>query len=1123
MKRFKYHKTFSFRETGGKRIVTLLLAAVCSFGVRVQANDLQENSYSLQIKNKTLAEAITIIQKETGCIFFYQNENIDQKKRISLNTQKLSLEKILDKLFANTDNTYMIDGNQVFVKKKNVESSGNYQERTQKKKISVSGVVMDAQDQPAIGASVIEKGTSNGVITDFDGNFTLNVTEGAEIVVSYVGSVAQSFLAKENQLYNISLKEDPKMMEEVVVIGYGTQRRSLVTSAISTFKPTENTRRVVNPGEMLDGTVAGVTIAKTSGNLGTGLSFNIRGAGSLTAGNDPLVVVDGIPLMRYDANVNDFGESMSSMATINTEDIESIEILKDAASAAIYGSRATNGVVLITTKSGKEGKSKFDLNVSMGFSQFPNRDNFKMSDSKLYVEVVNEGRTNYNTQNNLTPASSGYQYPITNPFGDMPDYDWLGGVLQTAQHYNVSASFSGGDKKTTFYLGGNYTSEDGLIRTNHLNKLSLKANVKHKMSSWLEIGANTSAVYLQNNRIPGSGLGTNTIGRTITQRPFDKPYKPNGDYYVGGTSDLTYHNMVQILEEEVTTLDNLRYLGNFFGTVNIWKGLQFKSSFSVDVAHTDDYINYNERHPYGKSIGVISEDMRLMKSYLLENYLTYNSAWKKLEYSVMAGHSFQDIETKSTGIEGQDFASPSLDVTTSAAEIISAGSNVTGSAMESYFGRINMSYEDKYLFAMTMRADGSSKFHPDRRWGYFPSVSIGWTMSNEAFWKETSTDLKLRASYGKTGNQEAIGRYSWRDLMTGGASYNKSSGIAASTTGNPSLVWESADQYDVGFDLSLLNGKINMMTDFYLKNTFELLWNKKVPPTLGDDNILSNVGSMRNVGLEYTLNTQFQLGKVKWGSSFNIAHNKNKLLSLATKDSAPHRYSIRAYIIGEEVGIWYMPKALGIYQTEDEIPDNIKSKAFPGDVKYLDIDENGKIDSEDYVILGSSNPKVTGGWNNTFSYKGFDLNILLSFKYGHKVYSSALQQSSRIGGTWGLTEVAALNRWTGPGTSDTYPRAMPTSTWNDQHSSRFLQDGSFLRLRSLTLGYNVPANVISKLGIKQLRGYIQGDNLFLITAKDYIGYDPESMNNTNAGGYQGYDNYIVPQPRTITLGLNISF
>ncbi len=1103
-----------------------LLALMLAFMESAHAQS-QSDAISLNLKNVPLTTFFKKIEAQTSFTVLYRDALIANKQRVSVNSKNRPLQEVLRSVLSPLDLQATFK-NRTIVITEFRQHAANQQTaqvaQPHQAARTVTGQVIDeATGETIIGASVVEKGTSNGAVTDIDGNFTLNVKGNAPILISYLGYSTVEVSPNANGPIKVKMAVNNKQLDEVVVVGYGTQRKSLVTSAITTFKPTENTRVVNNPGDMLDGSVAGVTISKTSGNLGSGLSFSVRGAASLNAGNDPLIVVDGIPLINYSADINSMGESMSSLSTINTTDIESIEVLKDAASAAIYGSRATNGVILITTKSGREGKAKLDVNVSTGISSFANKNGIKMANSAQYLQAVNEGIDNYNAQNNLNPGDLGYLVHRVNPFGNLPDVDWLGMILQTGHTYNADVALSGGSSSTNYFIGANILSQDGVIKKNHFTKYGFKTNLKHSFNKWLDISSNNDVVYTINNRIPGSGNGSSVIGRSITQRPYDRPFRPNGGYYVGGTSDLIYHNIIQMLNEEDNHLNNFRYLGTLTATLHLAKNLSIKNSLSVDVAHTDDYIYYNENHPYGASVGVIDEGSRIFKSYLIETYANYNNTiGKGFSYDLMLGHSFQHTDYKKTTVEGQGYPSPSFDVTGVAAEIVSAGSSITAYAMDSYFGRANLSYLDRYIVNLTLRADGSSKFAKANRYGYFPSASLGWNVSNEKFWKSKGTDLKIRLSYGRTGNQEGIGIYASQPLISGGNNYNLKSGIAISSPGNENLQWEKADQYNAGFDLAFLHGKINMVFDVYLKNTLNLLYNKPVPTTSGFTSIISNIGSMQNKGVEFTLNGHFNVGGVKWTSSLNISHNKNKLTKLLGDEDIITYGSLRAYQVGREVGAWYVYKAIGIFQSDDEVPEGLyKQGVRAGDVKYEGY-EDGKIDANDLRFVGSSNPKVFGGWNNTFAYKNFELNLMLSYKFGQKVYSSALQQSERIGGEYGLTEEAFLNRWTGPGTSNTQPRAYNAFTNNYKTSTRYLQNGSFVRMRSATLSYRFPKALIGKMGLNGLRLYVQGDNLFLITAKGYRGFDPEIMNNVEPA-YQGYDNYIVPQPRTVTFGLNATF
>lgn len=1102
-----------------KSLITLV--AVLFF--LLQASGAQAQKVSLSVRNTTIKAAIERLQKDYGYSFVIKTKDADVNKTITLRVRDEEIGAVVEKMFAGQRVVSSVDGKIIAIMSAPVKASSPARAAGN---AIVKGVVRTADGSPVAGATVIIDGTTVGTTTELDGSFTLRAGARRDIrlVVSYLGLKTREVAVDDpERLYEVTLENDDMALDEVVVVGYGTQRRSLVTNAISQFKPTEeNMRSVMSPSELLQGRIAGVSISTSSGNLGSAEKMSIRGSSSLSASNEPLYVIDGIPLVNNSASLYSFGESMSSLATLNLSDIESIEVLKDAASAAIYGSRATNGVVLITTKQGREGKSEVKVNYGFSITQFANRGRRDYIDSKQYVEVFNEGIDNYNRQNGFTVNSSGYVKNIRNPYGGMPDTDWLDLITRLGQSHYVDLSFSGGNAKTKYYLSGSYNSQEGVIKTNDISKVNLKSNLSHEMFKWLKVGANISGNYLHNNRIPGADLGSTIIGRAVQQRPFDRPYKPNGGYYTGGTDELLLHNPVQILSEEISYTDNYRFIGAFWAEAQIIDGLRVKASYNNDSAYTYDYVYYNQNHPYAADKGRILDRNRFVMTNSFDLYANYDRRiGENFELGLMAGHSFLKTRQRTSYIDAQNYPSPAFDVASVAANIVDASAGISEYAIESYFARLSLAYKDRYVVNATIRTDGSSRFAPDSRWGWFPSVSVGWNVSNEPFWQAAQTELKIRASYGRTGNQDGISNYGWQALISGGANYGGQSGIAVSSSGNSNLTWETADQYNAGFDLSFLGGRVNMIADVYLKNTNNLLYSMPVHATTGETSILSNIGSMRNKGVEFTINTHFNLGKVMWSSSLNIARNVNKLTALLEDDMLAIG-SNRALKIGKTVGSWYIFRKDGIYQYDGEVPQAQYDKGVrAGDVRYWDRNGDGDITDDDRIVTGNPNPKFSGGWNNTFKYKGFELSLFFTYSYGNDVYASWMIPCTKPGYTRSLLRPWAENRWTGPGTSDKYPRAIYSySGWNGKNSTMYLTDGSFIRLRSLTLGYTFPQRLISKIHLKGLRLYAQGDNLFLCSR--YPGWDPETSVNLDPRFY-GEDNDGVPQPRIFKLGVNITF
>lgn len=1092
--------------------LTVVLSAVCATA--------SAQRVTLDMQNAKLEKVLGQITQQTGLVFNYTRPTINPDKRVSVSVKQAELESVLRQLFDADGIVYEIKDGKVYLADR--KGGVNPPPALSAARQRYAGRIVDAAGNPVVGASVVIRGSTTGVSSDIDGRFAIEAREGEVLSVSFVGYTPQTITLGAKTMLTLTLREDTSELEEVVVVGYGTQRRSLVTSAISKVQMNEsNMRQVASPTQLLSGRVAGVTTSTGSGNLGSGERMVIRGSSSLSAGNEPLYVIDGIPITNTNANLVDFGEDMSSLATLNISDIESIEVLKDAASAAIYGSRANNGVIVITTKSGKEGKSEVHLNFNTGVTRFANVGKIKMADSGLYVRDFNEGVDNYNRQYGYKPGDSGFKKHIQNPFGTLPDTDWMDLILQTGTFYNGDVSFSGGNVKTRYYVGANYNHQTGVIRTNKMEKMNFKVKISHEFTPWLEVGANVSGNYIKNHQIPGANSGTTIIGRSIQQRPFDRPYKPNGDYYVGGTDELVFHNPMQILDEETAYIENMRYLGNFYATFKYKYKFAFKSSVNTDITQIYDYTYYNENHPYGKGVGRIVDYNRTIKNILVENFATYNDKFGDFSLSAMLGHSFQKVTTRSAKLDGSGFPSPSFDVVGVASSLDAYSGSLSNYAMESYFGRATFSYKDRYVLTATLRTDGSSKFARDNRWGWFPSVSLGWNISKENFMKDSDTELKFRVSYGKTGNQEGIGSYAYQALMSGGYNYGNGSGIAVSTFGNRDLTWEKADQFDAGFDITLFKGRVNIMADAYYKKTKDLLYSTPIHSTTGVTSIISNIGSMRNIGAELTINTHFNFGPLSWLSQFNIATNRNKLTELLGDDKPISIGANRALQVGKEVGAFYLFIMDGIYQYDGEVPAEQYAQGIrAGDVKWRDVDDNNLINDNDRQVIGSSNPYFSGGWNNTFRYKGVSLDVFFTYMYGNDVYAAWKINTSKLGHKNGVLAEEARNRWTGPGSTDLHPRSVSGDTNNTRNSDRWLEDGSFLRLRSLTLSYTFPEKISRRLAMKSLRVYFQGDNLWLATR--YSGWDPEVSNNLDPR-FMGVDNFSVPQPRMFCFGLNVTF
>lgn len=1099
-----------------KKLLLLAVTAALSFGFAAQG---QTRQITINDETMTVKQLLDEIESQCGFTFAFDNSEVDLDGTVKAKAKKEDVGTFLNRVLASQSLSAQIDGTRIYL----VKSAGVASSSAKPAK-PLSGIVKDTSGEPLPGAAVQVEGTQEYAVADLDGKFTLKPkSANYSLVVSILGFKTRTLeCTPEMSSIEIVMEDESSYLDEVVVVGYGSQRRELVTNSITKFKPNDdNMRQALSPSELLQGHVAGMTVSTQSGNLGTAERVSIRGSASLNASNEPLYVIDGIPLNNDAGSLYSYGEDLSSLSVLNLSDIESIEVLKDAASAAIYGSRATNGVILITTKTGRDGKAETKASYNVGVNLFPFRNRIKYADSASWIKVYNAGIDNYNAQMGLTPDNVSYVPHIMNPYEGLPDTDWLSFITRPGIFHNADISFSGGSKKFKFYIGGNFRSEDGAIKTNSITKGNLKANLSYEMTNWLQAGANLSGNFIKNNRVPGANLGSTVIARAVEQRPFDRPYKPDGDYYLGGTSELSRHNPAQLMSESASYVNNYRFLGSAFVNIKPISKVNIRLSYSADAGYTLDYIYYNANHPYCEDNGRIIEKNRFVMSNLAEAVVNYDDKFGDFNFGAMLGYSYQKTTSRANSIDAQNLPSPSFDTVGSTAVFSGVTGGISEYAIESFFGRVNLSYKDRYVVNATLRADGSSRFAPNHRWGWFPSVSLGWNASKEAFWNFSKTDLKFRLSYGKTGNQDGISNYGWQPLISAGANYDQISGIAASSNGNENLTWEMADQYDFGFDLSFFKGKLGFIFDAYLKDTYNLLYSKPTASTTGFTSILSNIGSMRNLGVELTIDGHVDLGPVQWNTSLNLTHNKNRLTSLID-DEIINLNSFHALKVGEEVGAFYLYQWDGIYQYDGEVPDAQYELGYrAGDMNYHDFDGNGVLNDKDRVICGSANPVLSGGFNNTFKYKGFELGIFFTYSIGNKVYAQWMSGPTRLGNYQGLLKEWAEHYWTGPGSTNTYPRPIYSLHGNNSLASTyFLKDGSNLRLNSVTFGYSFQSAVLEKIHLKSLRLYVQGENLALISK--YPGWDP-SISTSVDPSLIGVDNYGVPRSTIYKFGATITF
>ena len=947
---------------------------------------------------------------------------------------------------------------------------------------------------------------------------------GTGMEAIFQGKLILVVLSEKAQSESLSAKDEKdiyvNMLEEAVVVGYGTMQKKDITSAISTYRPLEKGERQVGcPDALLQGRVAGVNVTASSGTPGSRNRVSIRGIGSLTAGNEPLYVVDGIPLSNTSADAGKWGgETLNPLADINPADIESIQILKDAASAAIYGSRGTNGVILITTKKGYKGAPKVTADASTSISYIPNLKKLAVADADLYLQVQNEAIDNYNRQ---TGSSVSH---LSNPFPDRAQFNWTDVVFRTAFTWNGNLSVSGGSQRNRYYISANARQNQGTVIGSRLDKYGVKATVTSDIRDWLSVGMNLTASHTYSDRVPDGNMGTSILTHALEHRPWDTPYHPDGSYTIKDV-DLLHYNLIQAINEQDVYNRNFRMFGSAYLSVTPIKGLKFKTSIGGDFMYAEDHIYYTAKHMYGNSVGLLTDARKAYTSVVIDNILSYGcSSTRGFAMDIMLGHSFQKDASSTASQTGQGFPSSDFDVNSVAAEYTDVTSGMSSWALQSFMFRTTLKYQSRYLLTLTARADGSSKFARENRYGFFPSASAGWVVSKEPFWTAHRTEFKLRTSFGVTGNQGGIGAYAYQALANGGYNYLNENGIALMTQGNRDLRWEKASQYDIGADLSFWSGALTVSADLFQKDTKDLLYNKPTSAVSGFTYRTSNIGSMRNRGLELTIGSELSGYGILWKGDFNISFIKNRLTSLLDDNDIVTTDDYHALKVDEEVGSFYMIRMLGIYQDDSQVPETLyKQGVRAGDVIYEDVNGDGEIDTvNDSQFVGSANPVFSGGLNNSISWKGFDLSLFLTFSYGNKIYQTWTGGLRLGNGEWPAQRSEALARWTGPGTSRSVPRAIYGMSWNSTKfkSTRFLHDASYLRCRNLSLGYTIPPDKSRMAGMTSIRVYVAADNLFLISPYRYI--DPE-VNTSLDATKMGLDCMWTPQPRSFTFGVTVKF
>jgi TonB-linked SusC/RagA family outer membrane protein len=960
----------------------------------------------------------------------------------------------------------------------------------------VTGKVLDANGMPLPGVSIIEKNTSNGTTTDFDGNFAISIEKETVLVFSYLGFESKETQVLPGQNININLKEDAESLSEVVVVGYGSQDRKTLTSRVSSVQADEIANvPVTSSDQLLQGRASGVQISNTSGDPGSGVSVKIRGTSSISGSSDPLYVVDGIPIQSSNlSQIGVGGATTNPIADINPADIQSIDILKDASATAIYGSRAANGVVLITTKRGKSNQTKISLGMYGGVQNYIKKPS--LVTGQEFELLMNESASN-----------NGKEIPYPNPENAI-NTRWNDLILNNdAPIRNIDASVSGGNEKVRYLVSANNFMQEGLIRNSEFERNTGRVNLDFTVSPKLKMGTSTlysrtkRKIIRNNDAIGGAFAGSFFYPSNIPV------FKEDGTYNRIPTID---HPLATVDQAKIN-METGRFLGTVYGELSIISGLRLKSTFSVDYTDNRESSYLNTFTNAGSAVQGSALLYNVSNSnWIQENVLSYQFSVKKSAINALIGTSVQESETKFARSEGSGF--PTNDFTQiNSAAILDAGSSSTSYGIASLFSRINYDYDEKYLLTLNIRGDASSRFGSDNRWGIFPAVGLGWVVSEENFLKDVSfiTNLKLLGGYGIVGNQSGIRDFNALGLWQG-ASYAAVPGVRPFQLKNPDLKWETTKQTDIGLDVGLFDNRITLNAGYYYKKTEDLLLEVPLPRSSGFVSVAQNSGEIENKGWELGFSVDVFGGskELQWSINGNIAGNKNKVLKLVAPFNVYNRDLFR-YEEGYPMYSFYMHKQTGVD------PET-------GDIQFEDVNGDGEFStSSDRRIVGDANPDFFGGLTNTINYKGFDLSFLFQFSYGNEQLNLTRFFMEHGGSRSTNFLTTQLDRWQKPGDITEVPRLSAGNYASDLRPSRFVEDASYLRLKTVSLGYTIPENLVSKLYLASARVYVSGQNVLTFT--NYSGLDPELTGTASNNLTKGIEFFTPPSPRVFTIGLNLNF
>jgi TonB-linked SusC/RagA family outer membrane protein len=948
--------------------------------------------------------------------------------------------------------------------------------------IPIQGKVTMAEDkQPVPGVTVVVRGTTTGTTTDNNGKYSISAPSNGVLVFSFVGMQRQEVEINGRREINCEMTEEHIDLGEVVVMGYNTDSKKLISGSFNVVKEDEiKTIPLRTIDGVLQGKAAGVTVNQNSGTPGGQNSIKIRGGSSINATNQPLIIIDGVPAVTGSyGQISYLGQEIDALSDLNPNDIEQMTILKDGSATAIYGARASNGVILITTKKGSYQQTNVNLNTSYGWQALP---------SERMLEMMNVQQWN--------------EYKGTDVQGI--DTDWMDEILQVAPTSNTELSVSSGNDKTRMYISGSYYNQEGVVKYTDYDRYSGRLSVDHKLLKNLKIGGGVSMTYSKNNRVEGDQTTNGPLPNAMSIPNIFPVYNEDGTY----NEDGPYANPVAIINETENVAYTNRTNGNVFLEYKFLDGFIFTTKWGADIynlrEHEYDPITTRQGLKYN---GLGLEGTSYVSNLVSNNVLQYIKSIKdKHHLEALAGYSFEKYASRYTYIEGINFPNENLQYIESAATIRAASASSLDRALNSFFGQFKYNYLYKYIVTLTARADGSSKFGENNKYGFFPAGSVAWRVSEEPFMEKAGKidDLKIRASIGLTGN-DGIPDFASLGLYYGSYDYEELPGIAPTQLPNPDLKWETSLQTGLGLDLGMFNNRIVLNADVYYNQTRDLLLERPLPPSTGYYSIWANIGNLQNKGIELVLTTENLVREFKWNTSFVFAANRNKVTKLYEGQPIADQGRGGNWVMeGEPIGIFYNYRCLGVDPTT-------------GDLVYEDINKDGIINSNDWTKIGDPNPDFTYGITNTFNYFNFDLTIFLQGVSGNDIFNGTrIYLESGTGDDNQTTDV--IRRWKQPGDITDIPRVGDET---NNRTSRFIENGSFIRIKNVTIGYNFPKELLSKIKMKTIRFYTTIQNLYTFTS--YSGMDPEVNYYGNDNIILGTDFFTYPQSRTIIFGLNLGF